>query len=156
MDTRPGSIRPERRTGERRTQKRWFVLHERRSGFDRRRTNAEGAGVRVDRVLRWLRERPRAVVWLLVSANVLNLLDLLLTVNVLLVGASEANPVMAWLFDTQPALAWIFKIGTIAAASTVLWGLRKFRLALAATVCFAAVFGLVLVYDLVGLAVLYW
>lgn len=156
MKTQLCSIRPERRTGERRRQKRWFVLHERRSGFDRRRTDAEGVAARLDRVLWWLREQPRAVAWLLVSANVLNLLDLLLTVNVLLLGASEANPLMEWLFDRQPALAWVFKLGTIAAASVVLWRLRKFRLALAATVCLAAVFGLVLVYHLARLAVVYW
>jgi len=146
----------ERRRGERRTKKQWFMLRERRSGFDRRRLSSRGVAAAIDRALWWLHQRPRAVAWVLISANVLNVLDLLLTVNVLLWGGTEANPIMHWLLERDPVLAWIFKVVAIAAASVVLWSMRRFRLALAATVGLAALFGVVLLYHLSGLVIFYW
>jgi hypothetical protein len=145
----------ERRESDRRRRRVSLVLHERRSGFDRReRVSAGPAGAAFAGVLTGLRERPGTLWVLLVTVNALNLADFALTLNVLVSGGGEANPIMRSLFSVDPAYAGLFKIVAVLLATVLVWRCRRFRSALEAAVIMVAVFAVVFVYHIVGLAAL--
>ena len=66
--------------------------------------------------------------------NLLSVVDLLITLSVLRLGATELNPLMAWLFDLGPIPAAAAKIGVVLAATLGLWRLRRHRAALSTAV----------------------
>lgn len=132
-----------------------MVLHERRSGFDRRGLVSGGAVVtRFDGLLRGLRDNPGSLRVVLIAANILNVVDFLLTLNALAMGASEANPVMRSLFDMNPLYAGIFKFVAVLSVTFVVWRCRRYRSALQAALIVLAVFTLVFFYHIVGVTLL--
>ena len=125
------SNKNERRCNDRRQRRVSFVLHERRSGFDRRSNGREsGVDSAFTCVLKGIRDRPGVLWVLLVTVNLLNLADFLLTLNVLAAGGGEANPILRPLFDANPAYAGVFKFAAVLAVSLVVWRCRRFRRAL--------------------------
>ncbi len=143
---------PERRTKDRRRRRISFVLHERRSGFDRRlREHASKPGVALERALLGLRERPRLLFGLLVAVNVLNLADFLLTLNVLNEGGGEANPILRSLFAADPLYAGLFKLVAVLLTSWLAWRCRRYRSGLEAALIMLALFTAVICYHIFGL-----
>jgi hypothetical protein len=132
-----------------------MVLHERRSGFDRRAPCRGGLSSGFEGALVCLRDRPRLLRMVLIVVNILNLADFLLTLNVLANGGGEANPVMRSLFNADPLWAGLFKFLAILAVTLLMWRCRRFRSALEASVLVLAVFTLVFFYHMVGMAVFY-
>ena len=136
-----------------RRRRRRFVLRERRSGFDRRRLQGRAPlAVALDASLLHLRDNSRSLIDVLALANLLSLLDLVLTLMLFELGAREANPVMGYFFAAGTLEAAAFKIGLIAAASLGIWALRRRRTALLAALLILAVYGAVVLYELAGLA----
>ena len=132
-----------------------MVLHERRTGFDRRGSVSGGAvAAGFDGVLRGLRDSPGYLGIVLITVNLLNVVDFLFTLNALAMGASEANPVMKSLFNMDPLYAGIFKFVAIFAVTLVMWRCRRYRSALQAALLVLAVFTLVFVYHIVGITLL--
>jgi hypothetical protein len=128
------------------------VLHERRSGFDRRdREGACRAAVVCRRALLNLRDRPRVVFGILALVNMLNIADFLLTLNVLSNGGAEANPIMDSLFRLSPAYAGLFKMAAVLAASWLAWRCRCYRRGLEASLILLVAFAAVIVYHIFGL-----
>ena len=120
---------------------------ERRRGFDRRRP-AEGTWrARYHRVLDEYRRDPYTIAAVLFVFVVLNIADLLLTVRALSMGAIEANPVMAWLFDSDPTLAALFKLVVGAGMAVAVWAARRYRRILEMSFVMVAVMTVVLVYH---------
>ena len=143
----------ERRREDRRKRRFSFVLHERRSGFDRRAPgpDASRSAVLYRQLLLGLRDRPRLLALLLSLVNVLNLADFLLTLNVLGRGGQEANPILRPLFAADPLYAAAFKGVAVLLTTWVVWRCRRFRSGLEAALIMVAVFGAVLLYHLFGL-----
>lgn len=142
-----------RETGNDRRSKRRLVVRERRSGFERRRRQDRSPlAAALDSSLVHLRDNPRSLVDVLALANLLSLLDLTLTLMLFELGASEANPVMGFFFAEGTLQAAAFKIGLLAAASLGIWALRRRRVALLAALLFLTVYGVVVLYELAGLA----
>jgi hypothetical protein len=137
---------PDRRCARR------FVFKDRRSGFERRSQHRGSLIPGLDSALLYLRDNPRKLGELLLLANLLSLLDLLLTMILFRQGAGEANPVMRYLFANGVAQAAVVKLGIIAAASLGIWELRRRRPALAAALFFLVAYGAVVLYELLGLA----
>jgi hypothetical protein len=129
-----------------------MVLHERRTGFDRRGPISGGAvAVRFEGLLRGLRDSASSLRVILITVNILNVADFLLTLNALAMGASEANPVMRSLFNVDPVYAGIFKFLAILGVTLLVWRCRRYRSALQASLI---VLALVFVYHIVGLTLL--
>ncbi len=146
----------ERREGDRRRRRVSLVWPERRSGFERRGSASSGrATVAFEGVLTGLRDRPATLRVILLTVNMLNLADFLLTVNVLAMGGGEANPIMRSLFALNPAYAGFFKIAAILATSLVIWRLRRFRSALEVALVMLVVFVGVFFYHILGM-VAFW
>jgi len=138
---------------ERRVRRFSLVLHERRSGFDRRAPVTAGAAATAfANVLTDLRERPGTLWVLLVTVNALNLVDFALTLNVLALGGGEANPIMRSLFALNPAYAGAFKIVAVLLTTWLVWRCRRFRSALEAALLMVAIFAAVFLYHIFGLA----
>jgi hypothetical protein len=148
-DTSAPKLRP---PGPDRRRKRRFVVVERRSGFDRRRSvdRSPLAAALEAPVLR-LRDQPVLLAELLLLVNLLSVLDLLLTLSVLRLGAIELNPVMAWLIELGTAPAAAGKIGLMLAATLGLWLLRRYRVALTTTLVLLAVYCSLVAFELIGL-----
>ena len=106
-------------------------------------------------VLTGLRDRPATLRVILLTVNMLNLADFLLTVNVLAMGGGEANPIMRSLFELNPAYAGLFKIAAVLATSLVIWRLRRFRSALEVALVMLVVFMGVFFYHILGMVV-FW
>lgn len=142
----------DRRVADRRVRRFSLVLHERRSGFDRRASASSGSATRsLDGVTAGLRDHP-GILWIvLVMVNVLNLADFGLTLNVLALGGGEANPVMGALFSAHPVYAGLFKFLAVLATTLIVWRCRRFRSALHAALIMIAVFGLIFLYHIAGL-----
>ena len=137
---------PERR------QHRRLTVAERRSGFDRRRSVCRSpAAAALEAPALRLRERPVLLAELLVLVNLLSLIDLLVTLAVLRVGAVELNPIMARLLQTGPAPAAVAKVGIVLLATLGLWFLRRHKAALTTAVAVVAVYGSLVTFELVGL-----
>lgn len=145
----PGVFRP--RGPDRRRQRR-FIFLDRRSGFDRRRREGRSpVSSAVEARLLSLRDQPRLLAETLVLVNLLSMLDLLLTLWVLRLGAIELNPIMDWLFEIGPAHAAVAKIGVMALATFGLWSLRRYRKALTTTVLLLAGYGALVTFEIIGL-----
>jgi hypothetical protein len=130
-----------------------FVLRERRTGFERRWTPRRSPfGVGLDVSLVYLRDHRRALVAMLVLANLLSLLDLWLTSIALRLGVAEANPFMRYFFEASATQAAVVKCGLVVGASLGIWALRRYRPALTTALFFLAVYGAVVLYEIVGLA----
>jgi hypothetical protein len=140
----------ERRADERRC-RREYVFRDKRSGFDRRHRPLEGVRGVTHRTLVALRDKPRALLVLLVVVNALNLTDFALTLNALSRGATEANPVMATLFNASPIWAGVFKTFAIFVATAMVWESRRYRKALVAAIAMLLVFAAIFIYHMVGL-----
>jgi hypothetical protein len=136
---------PDRRRSHR------LVIHERRSGFQRRTRHRAASVVAFEAFLAYFRDHPAALVALLVLANVLSALDLALTLILLRLGTAEGNPVMRYLFHGSPVQAAFVKCGLIAAASLAIWTLRRNRAALEAALFLAGLYYAVVIYEIVGL-----
>jgi len=139
---------------ERRVRKR-FVIHERRSGFERRvRSGRSVASAALDAVLIHLRDNTGALLAVLGLVNVISLLDLVFTTLALRLGATEGNPLMRHVLAISPGAAAVLKIAACGGASLVIWKLRRHRsilkLALFALVAFAGV----VLYECVALSLL--
>jgi hypothetical protein len=142
----------ERRQRDRRCRRVSLVLHERRSGFDRRAAGGRASSVlSLTGLLIGLRDRPRTLGALLAAANVLNLADYLFTLNVLRSGGGEANPLMAVLFAADPVYAGLFKFTAVLLVTLMIWRCRRFRRALEASLIIVGVFTVVFVYHVFGL-----
>ena len=143
----------ERQRGRDRRRTRRFVLLERRSGFERRWTPRRTPfGVALDASLVYLRDHRRALVATLALANLLSLLDLGLTSIALRLGVAEANPFMRYFFEASATQAAVVKCSLVVAASLGIWALRGYRTALMAALFFLAVYGAVVLYEIIGLA----
>ena len=130
-----------------------FVVRDRRSGFERRQARSRTTpGAAYESSLVYLRDHPAALIGLLALANLLSVLDLVLTRILLRLGAQEGNPFMDYLFHSSPVQAAVVKVGIIAAASLGIWTLRRQRAALAVTLFLVGAFGAVVLYELLGLA----
>jgi hypothetical protein len=140
----------ERGPDRRRTHR--LLIRERRSGFERRHRHRARWIVRFESVLTHFRDHPRALVSLLVLANVFSALDLVLTLILLRLGVSEGNPLMRYLFHSGPVQAAVVKFGLIAAASLAIWTLRRRRAAVEAALFVVGLYGAVVLYEVVGLA----
>ena len=117
---------------------------ERRTGFDRRIVS------RYQAALATFRSEPRVIAGVLALVLILNAMDLALTVQALGRGATETNPIMAWLFDQDMLMASTFKLGLGLAVALTIWRLRKYRRVLELSLVLTGVFTLVLGYHLVG------
>ena len=139
--------------GSDRRRSRRFVLRERRTGFERRWTPRRTPfGVGLDASLVYLRDHRRALVAMLALANLLSLLDLWLTSIALRLGVAEANPFMRYFLEASATQAAVVKCGLVVGASLGIWALRRYRPALTTALFFLAVYGAVVLYEIVGLA----
>ncbi len=143
----------ERRREDRRKRRFSLVMHERRSGFDRRGPGpgASRLAVGYHRMLLALRDRPRLLLLLLALVNVLNVADFTFTLNALALGGREVNPILGPLFDTDPLLAAVFKMVAVLPVSWVVWRCRRFRSGLEAVLLMVVMYGGVVLYHLYGL-----
>jgi hypothetical protein len=147
------SAAPRRLRERDRRRSRRFVLRERRTGFERRWTPRRSPfGVGLDASLVYLRDHRRALVAMLALANLLSLLDLWLTSIALRLGVAEANPLMRYFFEASVTQAAVVKCGLVVGASLGIWALRRYRPALTTALFFLAVYGAVVLYEIVGLA----
>jgi hypothetical protein len=141
-----------RRPGPDRRSKRRFRVVERRSGFDRRRSVGRSpAALALEAPIQRLREQPVLLAELLALINLLSVVDLLITLSVLRMGAVELNPLMAWLIDLGTLPAAVAKIGVVLAATLGLWLLRRHRAALTTAVLLLAVYGSLVTFEIIGL-----
>lgn len=142
----------DRREDDRRKSRASFVWRERRTGFDRRvPAGAGAASLRIDDLLRALRDRPQVTAVLLAAVNVLNLLDFGLTLNCLARGGGEANPVMRSLFNMGPLAAGVFKFSAVLLVTALVWRYRRFRSGLAAALAILLLYVLIIVYHIFGI-----
>lgn len=152
MEERVGLGWDGRRAADRRRRRFSFVLHERRSGFDRRGPARAGSATTVlENTLVGLRCRPGTLLALLAAVNALNLADFVLTLNVLTAGGGEANPIMRSLFALNPVYAGVFKVMAVLLTTVLVWRCRRFRRALEAALIMGAVFAVVFFYHIYGL-----
>lgn len=135
------------RGADRRRRKASLYYPERRSGFDRRRPPKGSWRARYHRILDEYRHDQHTIAALLFVFVVLNIVDLLLTVQALSMGAVEVNPVMAWLFDIDPVFAAVFKLAIGAGIALAVWAARRYRRILETSFVLVAVMTVVLVYH---------
>jgi hypothetical protein len=129
-----------------------MAVDERRSGFDRRRNVCRSAlAAALEAPVLHLRDDHRLLLDLLVVINVLNVLDLFITVTVLKMGAVELNPLMAYLLRLGPAPAVAVKTGLLLAATAGLWTLRRYRAALTTTLGLLVAYTALVSFELIGL-----
>jgi hypothetical protein len=137
----------ERRSVDRRTSRK-FVVRERRTGFDRRQPHrATAIGAAVDSSLVYLRDNASVVVAVLLTANLLSILDLVFTLRALQNGAQEANPLMNALLAWNPAVAGGVKVGIIMALSLLIWQMRRYRIVLKVAVFALVVYAAIIAYH---------
>ena len=138
----------ERRSVDRRISRK-FVVRERRTGFDRRRPRrATAVGGAVDASLVYLRDNASVVIAVLLTANLLSILDLVFTLGALQNGAEEANPFMKALLDWNPTVAGGVKVGIIMALSLLIWKMRRYRLVLQVAVFALVVYAAIIAYHI--------
>jgi hypothetical protein len=138
------------RIGSERRQRRRFVLRERRCGFERRRQGQSPAAAALDTLLVYLRDHAGALLAVLVVANLLSLFDLVFTLHVLRLGATEGNPLMGYLFAASPTQAVVVKLVAIAGVALLIWRLRRYRLSLLAALFALGVCGSIVLYECVA------
>jgi hypothetical protein len=135
--------------GDRRAQRASFHYPERRSGFDRR----ADPGTAWSRLLATYRDRPAAVAATAVLIAVLGAADVILTWRLLAHGATEANPVMAALFDGGLGWALVLKAAVTLPVAASVWWLRRYRRVLEFSLIAMAVFAALITYQAVALLV---
>ena len=139
------------RIGLERRQRRHFVFRERRSGFHRRRRLGQSMpSAALERLLIYLHENAGALLGVLVVANLLNLFDLIFTLHLLRLGATEGNPLMGQLLAVGPAQTAVVKLVVMAAVSGLIWFLRRYRLSLLAALFALGVYGSIVLYECVA------
>jgi hypothetical protein len=136
-----------KRGPDRRVRNGSFHVPERRLGFDRRRPPRDTWHGRYHEFLDRYRGDTDTVAAVLLVFVVLNVADLLLTVRALSMGATELNPVMAWLFALDPTLAALFKLSMWVAIALAVWAARRYRLILETSLFLVAVMTVVLLYH---------
>lgn len=149
IDTQPNPEMEtrERRSGDRRQHRSKIVLHERRSGFDRRQGPNPGPW---DSFLLFVRGRPVVLLAVLVAANALNALDAVFTLRALKLGYFEANPLLGALMHVDLRLAVAAKLLVVLLASFAVWRLRKHRIGVAGGTLVLATYAIVTAYHLIG------
>ncbi|NTW29388.1 MAG: hypothetical protein HGA39_08520 [Coriobacteriia bacterium] len=141
-------IRPEHRSGKDRRVARHYRFFNRRSGFDRRKSDPLFAALRDSR---WV------LVGLLVLLNVMSLADGLLTAFSLWLGiAKEGNPVLGSILGASPLLAAWFKVAVMIVVSYGIWRGRRYRAVLVLAPITLAIYAMVLGYHLGSLNGLGW
>jgi hypothetical protein len=133
----------ERRGTDRRASRRSLFYPERRTGFDRRSPSL---------VTSALRDRPVALISILVLINVLSIADWMLTLRVLEAGAAEGNPVLATMISLNPAGALLFKLAATLGVTIALWSWRRYRAVLATSIGALLLYGGLMVYHAWGLS----
>jgi hypothetical protein len=136
---------PDRRRSHR------LVLRERRRGYERRQRHRAPLTTAFDTLLAYLSDHTKALLSLLVLANILSVLDLVLTRALLHHGVVEGNPIMRYFFRNSAVQAAAVKFGLIAAASLAIWALRRRRAAVEAALFLAGLYGAVVLYEVLGL-----
>lgn len=117
---------------------------ERRHGFDRRHPPPGTWRARYHRFLEEYRNDPDTIAIALLVFVVLNIVDLLLTVRALSMGAREINPIMARLFEIDPMMAAVFKVVVGAAIAIAVWSARRYRRMLETSLALVVVMTVVL------------
>lgn len=134
----------ERRSGVDRRQERHFRFHNKRGGFDRRRSYP---------FLRTLRDAPWTLLAVLVLINLFSAIDGVLTTAELATGvAREGNPVFGHLIGLSPQFAGVFKILVMIAVSIGIWRGRRYRAILMLAPLTAGLYAALLAYHLGSLA----
>ena len=135
-----------------RRQRRRLIMTERRSGFDRRRSVCSSpVAVAVEAPALRLSDRSALLVELLVLVNLFSAIDLLITLELLRLGAVELNPIMARLLESGLGTAAAAKLGVVLLGTLGLWLLRRHRAAPTTAVALVAVYGSLVTFELVGL-----
>ena len=138
----------ERRSGLDRRVKRRFVFMDHRTGFDRRKRSWFFGTLRDSR---WV------LIGLLVALNVFSLIDGALTAIELTLGiASEGNPVLGNIIQTNVFLAAGLKVAVMVVVSAAIWRWRAQRRILAIVPFALALYAAVLAYHLGSLVGLGW
>jgi Domain of unknown function (DUF5658) len=133
----------ERRDTDRRVNRRNLYYPERRTGFDRRSPSLLTTA---------LRDRPVALITVLVLVNVLSIADWMLTLRVLEAGAAEGNPVLAAMISANPAGAFVFKLAATLGVTIALWSWRRYRAVLATAIGALLIYAGLMVYHAWGLS----
>jgi hypothetical protein len=94
------------------------------------------------------RSKSSTLLLVLSLVTLLNLADLVLTQRALILGAVEANPIMARLFEISPYLAGIVKMGVGMLVVEVIWILRRYRKALEVSIIVAVAMMALFLYHL--------
>ena len=108
----------------------------------------------LEATLVYLRDNPATVAVLLVLANLLSLADLALTHVALDLGAVEGNPVMRYFLAADPARAAVVKTTLVVGVSLLIWRLRRLRRGLELAVFLVAVYGFIVLYEVIGIHLL--
>lgn len=145
----PGAWRSRRE--DRRRVKPVFILRERRTGFDRRRDDVTFREAPLYAGPRYLRDHVWALATVLVLANVLNLVDFVMTLNALAAGFEEANPVLRGFFAVSPGVAGLFKMALVGLITGGVWRFRRYRQVLLAGMLLLTIFVAVFLFHLYGL-----
>lgn len=136
-----------RRGPDRRTRNISLYYPERRRGFERRRPTEGTWRASYHHLLERYRNDSDLIAAALLVFVVLNIADLLLTMQALSLGAVEVNPVMAWLFAIDPVTAALFKLVVGVGIALAVWTARRYRRILEMSFVLVAVMTLVLVYH---------
>lgn len=138
------------RRQERRKRRDPFYFPERRTGFDRR--TAPGWRGRYLSDLREMGSSRITLPLVLATIVVLNLMDYLLTLRILALGGTEANPVMAHLFNMGLETAALAKLGIVGVVVIALLALRRYRRTLELSLLLLLVYSALMIYHIVLLA----
>lgn len=135
------------RGSDRRSGKSTVYFPERRYGFERRRPPEGTWRARYHAWLEQYRHDHDTIAVALLVFVLLNLVDLLLTVRALSMGAIEGNPIMAHLFAVDPTLAAVFKVVVGSGIALAVWSARRYRRILETSLVMVAVMTAVLLYH---------
>jgi hypothetical protein len=138
------------RRGDRRQSRRFYGGFDRRSGFDRRASRSVA-----NRLLVAVRDEPAILLTLLISLNVMNVLDFLFTIGALEAGYAEGNPFMALMFARGYVVAGGIKFVIIATVSIAIWRMRRYRSVLQVAVFACVVFACILLVHGYGKLLFY-
>ncbi len=133
----------ERRDNDRRVTRKSLYYPERRTGFDRRSPSL---------LTGTLRDQPVLLAAVLVSINILSIVDWLLTMHVLEAGAAEGNPLLAVMISTNPTAAFAFKLMATLGVTIALWSWRRYRAVLATAIGALLIYAGLMAYHAWGLS----
>ena len=138
----------QRRGSDRRVKHLSLRFPDRRLGFVRRQIGAHPARAAHNRMLASYRSEPRYLALVLVAVALLNIADLALTLQAIEHGALELNPIMAELIGSDVLLAAVFKVTIGLGVVAAMWGLRRYRRVLEASLVLLFGFVLLVAYSL--------